>query len=251
MSATPPAEPVEACLEQLRERLWPGLVDTGVDGVLDEIRDHLLCEVAERVAAHEDDVTAARRAVHGLGPVDRLAAGLRTELVRPHLRRLSATLLCFGAAAAAVWNAALLAGPAEPWPEPGQPMQVSLLDEGGEWTGVATVLAALVGLVLMAGAGRWGRPGFREKGQRWAAGACVASAVLGVATAGQLAAYLAVRAHAEPHSLSVPAVAAAALFTALGALFLLPGLRTVTIMIGGRTGYRPRRCGWPGGVREC
>lgn len=209
--AGPARGPVDARVEGYLRRLRAGLSaqpgDPTSGDVLDELRDHLLCHVEDQVADGLDAEVAARRAVAELGSAAGLAAALRVELVRPHLRRLSVLLLLLGFGCGATWTGVLLAGPPEPWTERTEPAPILFFDIAGELAGTGTLLAAVLGVLLVAWPGRYlPHPGFRAGCQRWAVRACLASLGLGLVTGAQLAGYLLVRGLIAPWSLSWPAV---------------------------------------------
>jgi len=203
--------------------------DPAAVDLLDELRDHLLCQVEQEVAGGAEADAATERAVAECGPADGLASALRTELARPHLRRLSVALLLLGVTAGATWTGVLLAGPAEPWTERTEPGPIVFFDAGGELAGTATLLAAVLGVLLVVGPGRFPTvAGLRAGCQRWSVRACWLSLALGLATAAQLAGYLLVRALIAPNSLAWPAVIAIAVLTMAAAPVLLGPLRGLT-----------------------
>jgi hypothetical protein len=229
---TPRRDPaaIEGYLHRLRTRLWPPATDPRVEEVLDELRDHLLSDVEQRVALGADEPSAATRALADLGPLDTLATALRRELIRPRLRRLSGMLLALLLSAAAGWKAVLLFGPAEPWTERAEPGPLALLDEAGEWAGAAALLAALLAVALVARS----RPGLPDRlrvgAQRWSLRACWVGIVLGACTAAQLAGYLVLRAVLAPESLLWPAVSAAGMLTLAAAPLCWSILRGVAVL---------------------
>ena len=228
----PPRDPaaIEGYLHRLRARLWPPATDPRVEEVLDELRDHLLSDVEQRVALGADERSATIRALSDLGPLDTLAVALRRELIRPRLRRLSGTLLALLVAAAAGWKAVLLFGPAEPWTERAEPGPLALLDEAGEWAASAALLAALLAVALVARSGPELPDRMRAAGQRWSLRACWAGIALGACTAAQLTGYLVLRAVLAPESLLWPAVSAAGMLTLAGAPLCWSILRGVAVL---------------------
>ncbi|HEY0578967.1 MAG TPA: hypothetical protein VGD73_33085 [Pseudonocardia sp.] len=232
-------------LARLGGLLSPRATDPAAVDLLDELRDHLLCQVEQEVADGAEADAATDRAVAESGPVDGLASALRAELVRPHLRRLSVALLLLGVGAGATWTGVLLAGPAEPWTERTEPGPIVVFDAGGELAGTATLLAAVLGVLLVVGPGRFpALAGLRAGCQRWSLRACWLSLALGLATAAQLGGYLLVRALIAPSSLAWPAVIAIAALTMAAAPVLLPPLRG---LIGPRGLSRPRGLTGPRG----
>jgi hypothetical protein len=232
---------VEDYLSRLRVRTWPRPVEPEATDLLDELRDHLLCDIEQQVTDGAPPRSAAASALAGFGPVEQVAGALRVELVRPHLRRLSLALLLLALAGGATWVGVLLAGPAEPWTDRTEPAVILFFDRVGESAGTATLLVAALAAVLIGCTGRiWRYPGTRAGAQRWSLHACWLSLALGLLTAAQLAGYLLVRGVIAPGSLIWPAVATTAAVTVAAAPLLVRPLRTVAAMHSGRP-PRPAR----------
>jgi hypothetical protein len=226
MTRPEPGGAIDGYLARLGGLLSPRSTDPAAADLLAELRDHLLCQVEREVADGAEAKAATDRAVAECGPVDGLASALRAELARPHLRRLSVALLLLGVTAGATWTGVLLAGPAEPWTERTEPGPIVFFDAGGELAGTATLLAAVLGVLLVVGPGRFtALAGLRAGCQRWSLRACWLSIGLGLATAAQLGGYLLVRGLVAPSSLAWPVVIAIAVLTMAAAPVLLPPLR--------------------------
>jgi len=231
MTSTDPQNVIESYLRQVRYRISPPGAVEHADDVLDELRDHLLCDAEQLVANGVEPRSAAQRAVLNLGMADELARGLLSELVRPHLRRLTTTLLLLGLGAGAVWTAVLAVGPDEPWTERNEPSPVVFFEAAGQWAATLTLFVAVLG-VLFVSASRRIRVGvtLRAVLQRGALCACWLSLLLGAATAAQLAGYLSVRAVLAPGSLAWPELAVAGVLTLVAVPVLAKPLRAVSMM---------------------
>jgi hypothetical protein len=239
MTAAGPQEVIDSYLRQLRSRVWPGAADRDSTDTLDELRDHLLCEVEQQVTNGVDPRSAAQHAVLTFGAVDELTGRLQRELVRPHLRRLGNVLLLLGLAAGATWTGVLMAGPPEPWTDRTEPGPIVFFDYGGELAATFALVTAALGILLVVAPGRFLiRPTLRALCQRWSVRACATSLLLGLATAVQLAGYLAVRAAIAPASLSWTSIAITALLTAATVPILARPLRAVVTMQPGQPAHR-------------
>jgi len=231
MTPAGPQEIIDSYLRHLRSRVWPGAADRDSADTLDELRDHLLCEVEQQVNDGAEPHSAARHAVLDFGPVDELTGTLQRELIRPHLRRLGNVLLILGLGAGASWTGVLMAGPPEPWTERTEPGPIVFFDYGGEIAATVTLVAAALGILLVTAPGQFLiRPQLRAYFQRWSVRACATSLLLGVATAAQLAGYLAVRAVIAPTSLAWTSIAVTGLLTAATVPILAKPLRAVLAM---------------------
>jgi hypothetical protein len=239
MTPAGPQDIIDSYLQNLRSRVWPGPAARDSADTLDELRDHLLCEVEQQVDDGAEPRAAAQQAVLGFGPVDEL----QRELVRPHLRRLGNVLLILGLGAGATWTGVLMAGPPEPWTDRTEPGPIVFFDYGGELAATVTLIAAALAILLVTAPGQFLiRPRLRAYCQRWSERACATSLVLGVATAAQLAGYLAVRAVIAPTSLAWSSIAITGLLTAATVPILAKPLRTVRAMR--PEAATPRRAGW-------
>ena len=231
MTGAEPGPALEDYLAALRAQLRARPVDPATSDLLDEMRDHLLCSVEQQVAGGLAARPAALRALAEFGRVDTVAGALRGELVRPHLRRLSTTLLVLGVVGGASWVGVLLAGPAEPWTEHTEPRPIVLFDAVGEFAGTATLLTAVLGALLIGCTGRfWRHPRLRACAQRWSLRACWASLTLGLLTTAQLGGYLLVRALTAPGSLIWPAVITTTAVTLAVVPLLARSVHTVAAM---------------------
>ena len=245
MTAPGPQEIIDSYLRQLRSRVWPAAADRETADTLDELRDHLLCELEHQVSNGAEPHSAARRAVLGFGPVDELTGKLQRELVRPHLRRLGNVLLLLGLGAGATWTGVLMAGPPEPWTDRTEPRTIRFFDIGGESAATVTLIAAALAILLVTAPGQLlVRSRLRAHCQRWSVLACATSLLLGLATAAQLAGYLAVRAALFPSSLSWTPIAVAGLLTAATVPILARPLRAVLTMRPDQVRATARRAGW-------
>ncbi|HEX4246743.1 MAG TPA: hypothetical protein VH008_02680 [Pseudonocardia sp.] len=239
MTPAGPQEIVDGYLRHLRSLVWPGAADRDSADTLDELRDHLLCEVEQQVTNGVEPRSAAQQALCGFGPVDELTGKLQRELVRPHLRRLSNVLLLLGLSAGATWTGVLMAGPPEPWTDRTEPRTIVFFDYSGEIAATCTLVAAALGILLVIAPGRFLiRPQLRALCQRWSVRACATSLLLGLATAVQLAGYLAVRAVIAPASLSWTSIAVTCLLTAATVPILARPLRAVVAMRPGQPAHR-------------
>jgi hypothetical protein len=233
---------LEDYLSRLQLQTWPRPMEPDATDLLDELRDHLLCDIEQQVTDGAQPRSAEARALAGFGPADRVAGALRVELVRPHLRRLSLALLLLGLAGGATWVGVLLAGPAEPWTDRTEPRTILFFDRVGEFAGTATLLVAALAALLIGCTGRiWRYPRMRAGAQRWSLRACWVSLTLGLLTAAQLGGYLLVRGVIAPTSLAWPAVLTTVALTVAGAPLLFGPLRTVAELQTGRRLLGPPR----------
>ena len=169
--------------------------------IADELRDHLLEAQSNFMRQGMDELTAERKAVSQFGDPLPVAAQLARIAAQHHARRLVRLLFVAVALLAVMWTMVSTHGPAEPWPETGEPTAVSLADG-------AAAIALLVSVSLAAAAGILAAPVWMRRADRFRSArtrivrACVPAAA-GALLIGLLgvAGYIGVRASISPTSL--------------------------------------------------
>lgn len=240
-TATPQAAPsgeamIDEYLDQLGRRLRIDANDPAGLDLLDEARDHLCSHTEYLLARGRPDRDAAAAALADFGAPNDIVPRLRAELLRPHLRRLSAALLTLGLILGAGWTVLFELAPPVPWTERNRPVLTYVFDVGAERSAVAALLLATVSLALVVLPGHVKTLGpWRAASQRWSARAAAASLVFGTAAGLQTFAYLIVRTLISHQSLAWPAVITATLVTLAGA----PIVARPLLAIAGRHLGRP------------
>ncbi|GAA5154557.1 hypothetical protein GCM10023321_26600 [Pseudonocardia eucalypti] len=240
-TTTPPAAPsgeamIDEYLDLLGRRLRIDAGDVAGRDLLDESRDHLCSHREYLVDLGRPEREAAAAALADFGAPEDIVPRLRAELVRPHLRRLSAALLALGLVLGVGWTALFEFAPPVPWTQQSRPALSSLFDHGAERSAAAALLLATVSVALLVlpghlrTLGRW-----RAVSQRWSARAAAASLLFGTAAGLQTFGYLIVRALISHQSLAWPAVITATLVTLAGA----PIVARPLLAIAGRHLGRP------------
>ncbi|GAA5167013.1 hypothetical protein GCM10023321_59010 [Pseudonocardia eucalypti] len=208
------ARAVDSYLRELRAQLCAhASVPAGAD-LLDEVYDHVLSHAEHLVCTGAPAEHAVATAVREFGLPAAIGPAMRAELLRPYLHQLATVLLLVGAVVGLGWRIVLDHAPPMPWPVNTRPVALLALDSGAEYTAPAALGLAALGLLLLVAPThlrscvRW-----RPQCQRWAIRASIASATLGVITAMQATAYLAIRGALAPASLIWPAVILAGVLT--------------------------------------
>ena len=202
--------------------------DSGCADLLDEVRDHVLSHAEQLMADGVMPHVAVSAALRDFGQPEKVGPALRADLLRPHLRRLSATLLLIGVALGAGWLYLLQVAPRTPWTHAARPIILGVLDKGADLCAAAAVPLAIASLGLLVLPSRWCTADqWRRRCQHWSFRTCVASVILGLAAACQLLGYLAVRGMLAPASLSWPAVSLAGLLTLSSVPLVARPLRAV------------------------
>jgi hypothetical protein len=221
---------LESYLDELRAQL-SRLPAADVADVVDECRDHLLSHADDLVGHGQHPATAMSSALRSFGTGASVVDGLRGELHRAALRRLSRLLLFSGPLLAVSWRAVVVLGPPAPWRDDAQPRLVGTFDIAGLCTATVAVLLAGLGLALLVLPTRAGVPaGTRTRCQRWASVGLVGAVGFGGLATLQTVGYLIARGAIDAHSVAWGPVAALAVLTlALAALFTRP-LRAVAAL---------------------
>lgn len=237
MSA-PDRDPLESFVDDLAGSL-PRLPESAA--LLDEVRDHLLCEVEDAEAGGSSPGSARAAAVRRIGDAGVIAAGWRTELLRSSLRRTATAVLRLVVVAGVAWSVVLARDPAAS-PRGGAARPVVHLEELGSASAGLAVAAAAAVAVLLVGAARSGPPVPRCALDRWAVRATVLALGACAATGGLLADLLRTLARTFPGSVSELGVLAATACSLGGVAAAVPALdRARRVLRAPRTSAAPVR----------
>lgn len=191
-------------------------------GLLDELRDHLLCDLEDTPDSGRDG-PGIGSVLARLGDARALGASLRRQVESAAVRRASDTLLRLVVVVGAVWALVLLAGPHEPWAKAAEPAGICGLEHlcsaGAVITLSAAVLARISAAVCDPSPG-----GSRCATHRVALASTALTLAAAVGTASALLAYFVDRSRAAPASLSATALALAAACSVAAAVRAVPVL---------------------------
>jgi len=229
---------VETYVDQLAASLPLRLPES--TALLDEIRDHLFCEVEQASASGLPVQAALDAAVARVGDPGTVGSGWRAEVVRGAVRAADTALLRLVVLAGAAWLLVLATGPAARW-RGTEPRSVPRLEELGSAGAGLSVAAASAGVLLVGLAGARARAGVRVAAtrglDRWALTATVLALVAALASAVGVADLLTILAVAAPGSVTGSGVLVGASVSVLGVALTVPGferLRRVVLPTGGR-----------------
>ena len=212
-------DPIEDAVATLARRLPD---DAASRDLLDEVRDHLLCESEARDGLDRREV--AGEVTGRFGDVVALGEDWTAELRTAVVRRAAVSVLRLATVSVAAWLVVLLFSARGPW-QGGHPAAVLHDEQVGSVCAAATLGAAVFGVVLVALATR------RLTGTRLArvVGAGVASTTLlcgagGVVGASAVADLLGRVHHDVPTPLLLPDVLVASACTLVAAAAAVPAL---------------------------
>lgn len=220
-----PVERVETYVDQLAAALPLQLPDSAA--LLEEIRDHLFCDVEQAWTSGVPVQAALDVAVARVGDPATVGADWRAEVVRGAVRAADTALLRLVVLAGAAWLLVLATGPAAHW-RGIEPRSVPRLEELGSAGAGLSVAAATTGVLLVGLAGARARAGVRAAAtrwlDRWALTATVLALLAALASAAGVADLLRILAVAAPGSVTGVGVLVGTSVSVLAVVLSVPGL---------------------------
>ena len=213
-------DPVEAFVDDLAGNL-PRVPESA--DLLDEVRDHLLCEVEDAEAGGSPPGSARAAAVGRLGDAGVIADRWRAEVLRSSLRRTATAVLRLLVVAGTAWLVVLARDPAA-WPGGAARRPVVRLEELGSASAGIAVAAATAGALLVVGAARTGREVPRGALDRWAVRSTVLALLACAVTGGLVADLVRTLDDTGPGSVSGLGVLAATACSVAGVVAALPAV---------------------------
>ncbi len=213
------------------------------DSLVDEVRDHLLCDLEHARGSEPRVAPVLATVLARFGDARAVGTSWRRQLESAALGRASDTLLRLVVVVGALWALVLLAGPSEPWAKPAEPVGIRLAEHvcsiGAVLTlalaGLGRACAYLTSRTLAAERNRPATPHIATMVST------ALAAIVGVATGGALLAYFLARFQAAPGSLSPAALVLGSAFSFAAVGLAAPSVDRALRHVRMRPTHPPRR----------